>query len=203
MELTTDARTLSSGHPVEELYASHANIMKGLANQARAEYKNTPNLKYSPEAKAKYAKEVAELDEALRKAKANAPLERLANRAANARVKAMLDDNPGIEADDLRKYKGRALSAARDRVGAKKARIEPTEAQWKAIQEGAISNHKLEEILRHGNQEVIVSLATPKNKQKLSTSKIGTIKAMAARGYTQAEIAERLGISTSTVNEYT
>ena len=151
MELTTDARTLSSGHPVEELYASHANIMKGLANQARAEYKNTPNLKYSPEAKAKYAKEVAELDEALRKAKANAPLERLANRAANARVKAMLDDNPGIEADDLRKYKGRALSAARDRVGAKKARIEPTEAQWKAIQEGAISTHKLEEIIRHGN----------------------------------------------------
>lgn len=203
MEFAKDARTLSSGHPVEELYATHANIMKGLANQARAEYKRTPNLKYSPEAKVKYSKEVAELDEALRKAKSNAPLERLANRAANARVKAMLDENPGIEADDLKKYRGRALTAARDRVGAKKARIEPTDAQWKAIQEGAISNHKLEEILRHGNQEVIVSLATPKNKQKLSTSKIGMIKSMAARGYTQAEIAERLGISTSTVNEYT
>ena len=203
MELTRDAHELSSGTKKEALYADHANTMKALANEARKEYMRTPNLQRNPEAAKKYAKEVGELEDALRIAIANAPKERLAQRAANARVAAVLEDNPDMSKDDLKKYKARALKTARERVGAKKTQIYPTDEQWKAIQEGAISNHKLEQILRHGDQDRIVALATPKASREISVSKQSQIKALAARGYTQAEIADRLGISTTTVNEYT
>src|SRR5699024_2449088 len=54
MEFAKDAHTLSSGTPKEQLYADHANVMKGLANEARRELKATPNHKYSPEARKKY-----------------------------------------------------------------------------------------------------------------------------------------------------
>ena len=203
MEFAKDAHALSSGTPKEQLYADHANIMKGLANEARREMKATPNHKYSPEARKKYAVEVAELDEALRKAKANAPKERLAQRAANARVAAVLAENPSMDRDDIKKYRSRSLESARERVGAKKDRIDLTDKQWEAIQAGAVSHSKLQDILRNGNQEKIVNLATPKQQTTMTSSRIAMIKSLSAQGYTQAEIADRLGISTSTVNEYT
>ena len=107
-----------------------------------------------------------------------------------------------MTSDDLKKYKARALKTARDRVGAKKTQIYVTDEQWKAIQEGAISHNKLQQILRNGDQERIVALATPKASKEISVSKQSQIRALAASGYTQAEIADRLGISTSTVNQY-
>lgn len=202
MAWAKDAHQLSSGTKKEALYAEYANSMKALANEARKEYTNTPNMKRDPQAAKKYAKEVSELEEGLRKAISNAPLERLAQRAANARVAQVLEDNPDMTADDLKKYKARALKTARDRVGAKKTQIEVTDEQWKAIQEGAISHNKLQQILRNSDQERIVALATPKASKEISVSKQSQIRALAASGYTQAEIADRLGISTSTVNQY-
>lgn len=40
----TDAHTLSSGTPVERIYADHSNRLKALANQARKDALNTPSL---------------------------------------------------------------------------------------------------------------------------------------------------------------
>ena len=162
----------------------------------------TKMYKRDPEATKKYATEVAELDEALRKAYANKPYERLAQRAADARVAAVLEDNPTMSSSDLSKYRARAVKTARERVGAEKSQIYLTDRQWEAVQAHAVSPYKLSEILANGDQERIVSLATPKQSKSLSTSKIAQIKALESQGYTQAEIAERLGISTSTVNTY-
>ena len=105
MEAVQDARELSSGTQVESLYADHANILKDLGREARKTYLGTKLYKRDPEATKKYATEIAELDEALRKAYANKPYERLSQRAADARVAAVLVDNPTMSSMDLSKYR--------------------------------------------------------------------------------------------------
>lgn len=42
LSITTDARDLSSGTPIESVYAAHSNRLKALANQARLESLRTP-----------------------------------------------------------------------------------------------------------------------------------------------------------------
>ena len=202
MEVAKDAYELSSGSAVENLYAEHANALKEMARDARRTYAGTELYKRDPEAAKKYAAEVASLEEGLKKAYANKPYERLAQRAADARVAAVLEDNPSMSKADLSKYRARALKVARERVNAKKAKIYPTDREWEAIQARAVSPYKLSEILANGDQERIVELATPKHSKGLSTAKIAQIKALSSQDYSQAEIAERLGLSTSTVNAY-
>ena len=83
-----DVRSMSSGTLQEEAYADYANKMKDLANKARLEYKATPTLKRSASAAKAFEPEVNRLMAALKVAQLNAPLEREAQRIANARVKA-------------------------------------------------------------------------------------------------------------------
>lgn len=203
MAVVKDAHELSSGKPMEAVYADYANRMKALGNKARLEYTATPNMPYSPDAKKKYKKEVDELDAAINKARANAPREREAQRRADLVVKAKVADNPEMTKEDIKRARSQALTAARKETGAAKDRIVPTERQWEAIQAGAVSSSKLSEILRHGDQDAIVSMAMPKSSVELNQSKVNKMKAMKASGYTQAEIAEALGVSASTVNKYT
>src|SRR5690606_22098570 len=73
---TNDAHTLSSGTPMETLYADHSNRLKALANKARLEALRAPSIKVSPSAKKTYAREVGSLDAKLALAKQNQPLER-------------------------------------------------------------------------------------------------------------------------------
>lgn len=204
MEGTDDARTLMGDDPapVERVYADYANSMKGMANKARREAVRTPNATYSPSAAKQYKKEVDEVNEALNKAKANAPREREAQRRADLVYKAKVADNPGMEKEQRTKIKQQALTQARRETGANKDRIVLTDSQWKAVQAGAFSNTKQKEILTHADQDKLYERALPKSKNKVNQSKISRMKAMKASGYTQAEIAEALGVSASTVNEY-
>lgn len=199
-----DARKLSSGSMMEEIYAEHANRMKQLANDARKVARETPTLKYSPSAKKTYAPEVEALDAALRKAQANAPLERRAQIIANYEVSSKIAANPSLkdDKDKLKKIKGQAITSARDRVGAKKEIIIPTEKQWEAIQAGAITDSKLKAILDNSDLDRIKQLATPKTNNRISDSTVSRIKGMLASGHTTAEIAEALGVSTSTVSNF-
>lgn len=59
----------------------------------------------------------------------------------------------------------------------------------------------LKEVLDNGNLDVIKKLAMPKKDMEFSKATISRIKAYAAAGRTQAEIAEALGVSTSTVSK--
>ena len=100
MAETKDARTLSSGHPVEEAYADYANKMKSLANQARKEMVSTGKIPYSASAKAVYQAEVDSLSAKLNVALKNAPRERQAQVIANAVVTAKKQDNPDMKRGD-------------------------------------------------------------------------------------------------------
>ena len=200
MAEVSDARKLSSGTPMENIYADHANRLKGLANAARKVSVNTPGQRYSPSAKAAYATEVKELDAALNKALKNRPLERQAQLLANATLRAKMDARPDMEADQIKKIKGQALQDARNRVNAEKSRIEFTQSQWDAIQAGAISNNKLNDLLANADLDKVKELAMPRKNTVMDKATQARADRMLAAGHTQAEVASALGISTSTLN---
>lgn len=198
---TEDAFELSSGTMVENAYASFANKMKGLANKARKEQIATKDIPYSPSAKKTYEKEVKSLDAKLNNALKNAPYERQAQMVANSKVKSIMRDNPGMTDEEIKKVRGQQLVSARTKVGAKKTRVEITPKEWEAIQAGAISPSKLNQIINNSDMTSVKTLATPRTTTAMNDSKAALAKAMAASGHTQSEIAERLGVSTSAVTK--
>ena len=203
-----DMRALSSGHPVENAYADYGNKMKALARKARKEAANMEGLKYSSSANKVYAKEVSDLNNALDIAERNAPKERRAQAIANSVVKAKIQDNPELGEKSnkkmLEKVRSAAIEDARISVGAsgKETRIHITEKQWEAIQAGAITSTKLSKILKYTDPDELKSLAMPKSKTTLTTAKQNKLKQMHNSGYTIAEIADELGVSTGTVSKY-
>ena len=186
MSVTEDARDLSSGHPKENEYADYANKMKSLANRARKEYKATGGLKYSKDARAEYEEEVVSLLSKYNVAAMNAPRERRAQIIANSQVKAKIQDNPDMDKKEIRKASQIAINR-----------------EWEAIQAGAISDTQLTNILRYADADAVKQRALPRTTTQLSPARISKINAMVASGYTNAEIAESLGVSTSTITKYT
>lgn len=195
-----DAHELSSGMPIEEVYAAHSNSLKALANQARKEALRTESVNYSPTANKVHASEVASLNSKLNLALKNKPLERQAQLLAGTVVKARLSANPGIDPADVKKIKGQALATARARVGANKQQIVITDAEWQAIQAGAVSTSKLSQILDNADADQVRKLATPRAATVMTPAKLAIAKARLASGYTQAEIADSLGVPVSTLN---
>lgn len=202
MAETDDAFKLSSGTPMEATYATHANKLKALANQARKASLSVPKAKYDPEAKRRYAKEVATLDAKLNTAMKFKPLERQAQILANSVVDAKRKANPHLDPDDIKKLKSQALNEARARTGVdKRSRIEITDAEWEAIQSGAVSANKQRSILQNTDLDKLKALATPRASKGLAVGQIARARSMAANGATQAEIADALGVSTTTIND--
>lgn len=200
---TDDANTLSSGTVIEKVYADHSNRLKALANEARRVAVNTEGTPYSPSAKIAYSKEVASLDAKLNVALRNAPLERQAQVVANAVYSQKRQSNPDMDPADVKKVKSQALAEARLRTGAHKQRIEITPAEWAAIQAGAISNNKLGQILNNADLDQVKQLATPKASTLMTEAKRQRATAMLASGYTQAEVADALGVSLTTLKSGT
>ncbi|UTN92091.1 helix-turn-helix DNA-binding protein [Arthrobacter phage Darby] len=185
---------------MERVYAEHANRLKALANTARKEEYYTPPSPWSNSAKKAYAKEVASLNDKLETALRNAPLERQAQVFANVRIKATMQAEPDMDKKELKKLKTLALEEARNRVNAKKKRIEVTPMEWDAIQAGAVSPSKLKDILDNMRDEDIKALATPRVQVAMSPVKKARAEAMLNANYTAAEVADALGVSVSTLN---
>lgn len=203
MAETSDAFTLSSGLPMENIYAEHANKVKALANSARLSMIRTPNLKQSASAKKIYAKEVESLNSKLQISLANRPLERQAQVIGTANYNAIRAANPHLGKDSLKKLKYQQLEIARANVGAnkKERQVVITSDEWDAIQAGAISNNMLEKILTNTDLEQIRTLATPRTKVLMTSSKTQRAQSMLESGaYTRSEIADALGVSLTTLN---
>lgn len=196
---TEDAFTLSSGSKIENVYADHANKLKSLANDARKNASSIKDTTYSPEMNKKYAEEVKSLDAKLRIAQQNAPIERKAIILANTRIKSIIDDNPDLDNDDLKKIRNQSLKVARERVGAKKTLVDITDKEYEAIQKGAISPTKLKLIIDNADEAQVKQLVMPRSQTTLSPAKIARARSYAERGYTRAQIAEALGVSTSVI----
>ena len=178
--------------------------MKSLANKARKEYLATGNLKVNAHAKEVYKNEVETLTSKLNLASMNAPRERRAQAIANSVVKAKIQANPDMDKKEIKKASQKAIYDARASVSAsgKDTRIKLTDKEWEAIQAGAISDTKLSKILQYADPDDVRQRATPRTTTQLSSAKVNKIKSMAKSGYTNAEIAESMGISTSAVSGY-
>lgn len=201
---TDDAYTLISDKRtnMEIAYADFANKMKSLANEARKTMVTTKDIKYDPSAKATYSKEVEDLNKKLFIAQKNSPKERRAQLIAASVVKAKKDANPDMTKDEIKKESQRALSAAREKLGAKKQKIEITDKEWEAIQAGAISATKLNSIINNADIDVLRQKAMPKTNKEIGQAQINRIKSLSNQGKSNAEIAEALGISASSVSNY-
>lgn len=210
MDETDDAYTLVSPyrHPMELVYADYANAMKALANRARVESSKAGKVAYSKDAKRKYQEEFDSLWEKLKIAESNTPKERAAQRMANATIqakqRAAKEAGETIEKKELKKASQQALTKARSEVGSISRRdrnIVITDKEWEAIQAGAISESILKRILNNCDPASLREKAMPRETTVLNDAKISRIKAMSA-SYTIQQIADKLGISKSTVSKY-
>lgn len=192
--LVSDANT-----KIENVYAAHSNRMKALANSARKEAVNTRAVPYSESARKAYAGEVASLRAKLNVALKNRPLERQAQLLANATVKAKLDAAPDLDRAEIKKLKGNELKRARERVGAGKELVDITPREWAAIQAGAVSPTRLNDILDNADLDKVRQLAMPRPGMVMTPVKEARARSMVNLGYSQADIAAALGVSVSTV----
>lgn len=200
-----DANEMSSGYLIESVYADYANKCKALADKARSELRKTGRLQQNKEAKDIYKEEVESLNAKLDRASRNAPLERQAQLVAGKNVSAMIQTDPSLKEKDnkdrLKKIRQRELVVARERVGAQRKQIDITEKEWKAIQAGAISDTKLTQILRYADIGDVRRLATPRGNTGMSASARSLARQLIKAGYSPSVVAERVGVSVSTLNK--
>lgn len=209
MAETDNALSLSSGTRMENLYAEYANSLKALANTARKEMISTKTIPYSPTAKKTYEKEVQSLDAKLNNALKNDPKERRAQLIANSiydkKRKIAQEDGEWdrMTNKDKRKIKTEALNVARAQTGAigrKDRNIDITDREWEAIQAHAISANKLKQIINHTDMDDLKKRATPRQ-VGMTASQEARAKALLRMGYTQQEVASRIGVSASSVSK--
>lgn len=191
-------------HPMELVYADYANAMKSLANEARVMMANTGKIAYSRDARKKYQREVDSLTSKLNTAELNTVRERTAQRMANVSVNAKKEADPSMKSKDVDKAGQQALTKYRNEVGSvsrKDRNIVITDKEWDAIQAGAVSESILKRILNNSDPDSLRQKAMPKETSTLNQAKVNRIKAMSA-SYTIQQIADKLGVSTSTVSKY-
>jgi DNA-binding CsgD family transcriptional regulator len=194
-----DAHKLSSGTKMEAVYADHSNRLKALANQARKEAVHTKPIPWNESAKKVYGNEVRSLNAKLRLAEENRPKERAAQVLSNSILQAKKQANPDMDKAEEKKVRYLALEEARRRTGAKKNKITFTDREWEAIQAGAISNHKLSSILTNADTKEVRQRATPKPNVLMTSSNTAKARRLLAAGKTQAEVADALGVSLTTL----
>ena len=201
---THDAFSLVSknGSTIETVYANHSNSLKAMANEARKATLKIPSVRKNPQAAKAYAPEVKSLKAKINEGLRNKPRERQAQVLADAVVRAKKQADPSLAKDKERmsKVRRQALAEARARTGAGKKPFLLTPKEWRAIQEGAVSQAMLNKVLEMADETNVRELATPRSTPKISSSMISRAKAMSSRGKTAAEIAEALGISTTSVH---
>ena len=186
----------------EIAYARFANSMKDLARRSRLIAVNTENMKRNPDSVKTFAKEVASLNDKLKEVKSNKYKERQAQILGNKRYYAAKRDG-NYSKDQLKRLQNECIAGARLAIGAKKPTIAITPREWAAIDSGAVSSSILTEIINNTSLDTIRNYTMPRQTQRnlVSYTDECLIRSMAARpGVTQADIADAMGLSTSTIN---
>ena len=200
-----DVRKLTHGYRIEDIYADYANDCKALAERARSELRRTGLLKRNPDAARQYKEEIDSLKRKLDYAARNAPFERQAQVVAGKNVSAMISVDPSLKEKDnrdrLKKIRQQQLVIARERVGAQRHPIDISEREWEAIQAGAISDTRLQQILRYSDIAKVRQMATPRTQRGMSSSAKSLARQLLRAGYPQSVVAERCGVSVTTLSK--
>lgn len=201
-KLTSGGSKRNPGYVMEGIYASYANASKELGDAARRESRKTkvPPVNYA--AKKTYAAEIASLEAKIDEAMKRKPLERQAQLIANKQYAAKIKANPDMDKDEKKRLKYQSLEGARYRVNKLPYKIDITDREWEAIQSGALASGKLSLVIDNADIDKVKERAMPRDRKTLSNSQQSRIRSLYNSGYTQREIADKLGISPSTVREY-
>lgn len=208
MYITDDAMTLVRDpmNQKEILYADFANNLKSIAKEARSEARSITRTPVNQSSKIAYKKEVEDLKNKLANAEISAPLERKARTVAQKISNDIIRSNPEIYDNDYQKkqrLRAQQLQKARAELGSKKDKINITDREWEAIQADALSFDVVNRILQNADPDEVKKRAMPKRSKELTTMEKQKIKNMKATGrYTNADIAEALGVSASTISKY-
>ena len=194
-----DAHQLSSGTRMENIYADFANSLKSLGDTSRLESTRIKDIPYSKSAAGVYSKEVASLQNKLKQAEMNAPLERQANILARKIVETKKEYNPDMDKDDIKKANNNAIKETRMRLGAKHYDFKITPEEWDALNSGAVNKSTQREIFKRVSDEELKTSAMPRTKKTMSDNQVALAKALSNSGYSLAEISEKLGFSTSAI----
>lgn len=202
-QLTSDKK---GGIPMERVYADYANSLKALANQARKDTLSIESTPYSPTARKVYKAEVESLQAKLNLAISHNPKERKAQLVASKIIAAKKAANPDMSKEEEKKMRSIAIADARSHLlgDTSKRRIkEITDREWAAIQSGAVTKSMLNEIIDNADADMIKKRATPRSESRsiMTAGRKAQAKALLANGYTQAEVAKRLGVSKSTLSK--
>lgn len=193
-----DLDKLSSGTDIENLYVNYAKRVISLKNKVDKVSNSIPPIKRDPAKSKQYEKEVESLNRKLTTALSNAPRERQAQLLAKKLYYEQLNATPDLSRPERKRLRAQTLTTAREKVKAKRAIIDITDREWKAIQDNAISNSKLKAILDNADMDQVKKLSMPKQ-SKMTAAKIARAKSLIANGYTYAEVARQLGVSDTTI----
>ena len=195
-----DAHKLSSGTAVESLYADYINQLKATSNAVQKEIKSIPPIRKNKEASKKYANEVKTLETKLNVALANAPRERQAQILASQNYYKNLDYS--MDKAEKKRLKTQSLLDARAKKNPNgKTLVNVTPSEWEAMQKGAISNNMFELILKNADMDQIKQYATPRTSKSMTKSAITKARTYLSKGYSYAEVASALGVSTTIIKE--
>jgi len=201
MATVKDARELISEHNtvMENIYANYANNMKQMALDARKEARATGNMTRDPVAAKTYAKEVESIKNKVKISQMNSPKERVAQAIADKRMAIYIKENEDVTKEQLKKKRNKVLAQARAEMGTDRQRVTLTDKEVEAIKNGAISNSLMIEVFNNGDQDSLKKSFTPNSKRGMSTAQKNRAKRLLKTGYTQADVAEALGVSVSTI----
>ena len=203
MAAVDDAYDLVSdrAYKIEQVYADYANSCKALGNLARKTWLETNEGKRDPAAAQKYSDEVESLKTKLKIAESHSPKERQAQMMGNRRMEIVKKANPDLDKEHLTKYRNQAIEDARTVLGVKRKNslIDITEKEWEAIQNKAVAPTVMERIFNNTDPDKLRKMATPRAGKSLTPTMISLAKSMEKSGYTNEQIAERLGFSPTTI----
>lgn len=205
-----DAKNLMSGPhhegtQMERIYANYANNVKRLAEEARKEYVATGSAKKDSKAAEQYKDEVDSLNAKLRTVEINRPKSRRAEMIAAKNAARIIQDNPELKYDEegQQKVRRQCINVARVRTGAstmyKQVVITPKE--YEAIKANAMSESQLKTLFTKVDDKSLKEAAIPRQQKIMTPAKVASAKGMIENGYTLAQVAEMLGVSTSTLSK--
>lgn len=194
------ASKYSSGTKTEGLYVDYIDKLQSMRNEGLKKSAAITNPGYSKEAAKVYAPERASLAVKIDKALLNAPRERQAQILTADLFFTNKESGTNMKDPDTKKLARRSLAKARHVTGAKRDNIEITDREWEAIQARAVSQTMLKQILNNTSDETVKKLATPRQ-LAMTPARAARAKSMLARGVTYADVAQALGVSTSTIRE--
>ena len=143
--------------------------------------------------------EVDSIKNKVRISKLNAPKERRAQAIANKKMDVYIKANPDLTKEEIKKKRNKILAEARAEAGTNRTRVTLTDKEVEAIKAGAISNALMLEVFNNGDQDSLKKSFTPKKQRGMTKNQIAKAKRLLNAGYTQADVAEALGVSVSTI----